>query len=221
VADALVSHVHISREAFSVHRYLPEDFLVVFASTEVKDRVAALPSVVHVHFSLFFRHWNRLAQAQKVAAQSKVHLFIEGIPSHAWDRTTIDHLLGTSCSLNEMAPETASREDLGMFKTMAWAKEVDKIPTARLLWVPKPAEGVELLGPQPTRHLHELGMLEYRVLIHVARVDEFIVMEGPVWVNSPGSGQSGLPSPDHSDGGGGFWTSRNLSWRAGAQDQRG
>jgi hypothetical protein len=119
VADALVSRVHISREEFSVHRYLPEDFLVVFASAEARDSVAALPSVAHGHFSLFFRRWNRLAQAQRVAAQSKVHLFIEGIPPHAWDRTIVEHLLGTSCSLDEMAPETASREDLGMFKTTA------------------------------------------------------------------------------------------------------
>jgi hypothetical protein len=75
---------------------------------------------------------------------------------------------------------------------------VDKIPTTRLLWVPEPAEEVELLGPQPTRHLHELGMLEYQVLIHVARIDEFVATEGPVLVNSPGSGQSGLPSLDRS-----------------------
>jgi hypothetical protein len=55
VADALVSCVHISREEFSVHRYLPEDFLVVFASAEARDKVAVLPSVAHGHFSLFFR----------------------------------------------------------------------------------------------------------------------------------------------------------------------
>jgi hypothetical protein len=68
VADALVSRAHIPREAFSVHRYMPEDFLVVFASAKARDRVVALPSIAHGHFALFFLRWNRLAQDQEVAA---------------------------------------------------------------------------------------------------------------------------------------------------------
>jgi hypothetical protein len=47
------------------------------------------------------------------------------------------------------------------------------IPTARMLWVLEPVDGVEPMGPQPVRCLRKLGLLEYKVLIHVTRVDEY------------------------------------------------
>jgi hypothetical protein len=106
----------------------------------------------------------------------------------------VDHLLGTSAALEEMSPETASREDLSMFKVSTWARDVESILTARLLWVPKPVDGVPP-GPAPIRRLCEMGMLEYRVLIHVVRIEEYAAAEGPAWRrNSPGSDVSGLPS---------------------------
>jgi hypothetical protein len=52
----------------------------VFDSAEFRDRVAALLSLPHKHFTLFFRQWTRLAPAQKVTAGSLVHLAVEGIP---------------------------------------------------------------------------------------------------------------------------------------------
>jgi hypothetical protein len=84
VAEALVRRARIPHDAFSVHVYHPKDFLVVFASAEFRDRVAALSSLPHGHFTLFFRRWSQLAQAQRVTAPSSVHLVIEGIPAHTW-----------------------------------------------------------------------------------------------------------------------------------------
>jgi hypothetical protein len=220
VEDALVRRAGIPRDAFSVHSYMPEDFLVVFASEQFRDQVASRPSLLTENFSLFFRRWTRLATAQRVVAQSKVHLAIEGIPPHAWDRSTAEHLLGTSCALTELAPETASRADLGLFKGMAWTRSLESIPPVRLLWVPEPDEGVPLAGPQPLQRIQELGLLEYRILIHVTRVEEYITMEGPTWARrSPGSDQSGLPSQDSLEDG--FWTTRNLPWSSGSPDPRG
>jgi hypothetical protein len=123
--------------------------------------------------------------------------------------------------LEELALETASREDLGLFKATTWTHKVDGIPPERMLWVPKPLSGVIPPGPQPVRRLRDLGLLEYRVLVHISRIEEFLVMEGPTWVNSPGSGQSGLPSRGSSGSGGGFWTTRNVQSSPGRPDPRG
>jgi hypothetical protein len=143
VAEALIQRAQIPHDAFSVHSYRPEDFLIVFATAELRDRVAALPSLPHRHFTLFFRWWSRLAQARRIMAESRVHLVIEGVPPHTWDRSTVEHLLGTSCALEEIAPETADRSDMGFFKASAWAREVNDIPMARMLWVPEPAAGLD------------------------------------------------------------------------------
>jgi hypothetical protein len=195
VDEALVRRANIPYDAFSVHKYMPEDFLLVFGTAELRDRVAALPSLACGQSALFFRRWTRLAQVQRVTAGSRVHIAIEGILPHTWDRSTVDHLLGNSCALEALAPETADRSDLGLFKVTAWTREVEAIPTARLLWVPEPEQGMELEGPPPVRRLQELGMLEYKTLIHVSRVEEFVASEGPAWNRgSPGSVQSGVPS---------------------------
>jgi hypothetical protein len=222
VYNAIAQRVGIPFDNFSVHKFKPEDFLIVFADGHDMDRVAALSSLSLGSCSLFFRRCNRLAQTQRVVAESRVHLVIEGIPPHAWDRSTAEHLLGTSCALEELTPETASREDLGLFKATAWTHKVDGIPPERMLWVPEPVDGVPPSGPQPVQRLRDLGMLEYMVLIHLSWVEEFLVMEGPTWANSPGSGQSGLLSRDSSGSGrGGFWTTRNVQWSLGRLDPKG
>jgi hypothetical protein len=97
---------------------------------------------------------------------------------------------------------------------------VNNIPTAMMMWVPEPEAGLAPRGPQPIRLITELGLLEYKVLVHVTRIEEYQAMEGPAWSRrSPGSDQSGMPSEDSLEEG--FWTTRNSPWSAGVQDRRG
>jgi hypothetical protein len=73
----------IPEGAFSVHRFAPEDFLVIFASRELRNHVAGLPPVLVAGAPLSFRPWNRQSQAEIVTMRSNVTLVIEGIPPHA------------------------------------------------------------------------------------------------------------------------------------------
>jgi hypothetical protein len=82
VEEALVRRANVPYDVFSVHKYKPEDFLLVFVMAELRDHVAAQPSLASGQSMLFFRRWTRLAQAQRVTAGSRVHLAIEGIPPH-------------------------------------------------------------------------------------------------------------------------------------------
>lgn len=67
-------------ELVSVHRHRPEDFLVVFASAELRNRVASCPSVEYQGDKLIFRPWNCQSQAVHAMLGFKVWLDIEGIP---------------------------------------------------------------------------------------------------------------------------------------------
>jgi hypothetical protein len=111
VLEALAT-ANIPAGEVSVHEFVPEDFLVVFAKAEHRNRVAALPSITHAGFSLFFRNWNRQAQAEHVTLGTRVELVIEGIPPHAWETEIVEDLLGKSCAVEEIAVETATRRDL-------------------------------------------------------------------------------------------------------------
>ena len=107
----------------------------------------------------------------------------------------VEHLLGTSCVMDQIAPETADRSDLGTFRATGWTANVDEIPPERELWIPEPANFVmEEARPRPVGRDTERGLLQYRVLIHVPRVEEYIVLDDlGVGPSSPGSGQNGLP----------------------------
>jgi hypothetical protein len=133
----------------------------------------------------------------------KIRLALEGIPPHAWERSTVEHLLGISCTVAEIAPETASREDLGMFRVAAWTAEKEAIPPMRELWIPEPEDfEEETAQPRPISRNQELGLLKYRVLIHLTRVEEFIRV-GP---SSPRSDRSGLPDSGSFGGDEGYWS---------------
>lgn len=117
---------------------------------------------------------------------------IEGVPSHAWARSTAAELLGSSCLIDSLAPETESREDLSLFKLRAWCVDPDEIPACRRLWVPEPPA----LGENPAERRPSFRqLLEYPILVHIGRLRDFSPPE--LWCRSPSSdgnsGQSGLP----------------------------
>jgi hypothetical protein len=234
--QAALASVGVPESAVSVHSYAPEDFLVVFASAEFRNKVASLPCINHGGFSLFFRTWTRLAQARRVAMRKRVHLVIEGVPPHAWDSEVVEDLLGKGCDVEDVAPETRSREDLSLFKLTAWTSDLDSIPVARTLVVPKPAvrEGDvpsparefsdESRSPPLRRGIQEVESLHYKVLVHLARVEEDASPEEFLFSSrSPGSGQSGIPDSDSDDGfgGGGRRRIRDMQWWRGLADHRG
>uniref|UniRef100_A0A452Y0P0 CCHC-type domain-containing protein n=1 Tax=Aegilops tauschii subsp. strangulata TaxID=200361 RepID=A0A452Y0P0_AEGTS len=92
---------------------------VDFRSQEIRNMVAERPFVEHRGIRLYFRQWNRQAQAVHSAFCFKVSLILEGIPSHTWERGVVIDLLGSSCIVDMVALETSSHRDLSAFKLMA------------------------------------------------------------------------------------------------------
>ncbi|XBH64439.1 hypothetical protein VPH35_118202 [Triticum aestivum] len=111
VKEILAGKLDIAPKLVSVHCYRPEDFLVVFAYAEVRNRVAACPSVEFEGDRLIFRPWNRQSQAVHSVFGFKV---------------------------DAVAPETAYRSDLSSFKLTAWTVSPEEIPVLRWLAVPEP-----------------------------------------------------------------------------------
>ncbi|CAM0957701.1 unnamed protein product [Alopecurus aequalis] len=212
VAEALAAKVGVSRMEASVHAYALVDFLVVFAAAEFMDRVAARPHLEHKGFELFFSRWNTQAQATGLDLHTKVHLVVEGIPPHAWETETAVDLLGTSCVVDEIAPETFSRADLSAFRLTAWTPDIELIPVARRLVVPEPVREEERTL-SPDRELSD----EYKILIHLDRVEEDVGLEERWRARSADSGQSGIPDPDLDSGD--HRNSYGMPWRRGVPDR--
>ncbi|KAE8821830.1 hypothetical protein D1007_00016 [Hordeum vulgare] len=107
---------------------------------------------------------------------------IEGVSSHAWSREAAMELLGTSCLIESLAPETAYREDLSLFKLRAWCVDPEDIPACCRLWVPKPSEAmVNPVACSPSFR----QLLEYPSLIHISWIRDHTVPD--LWQRSPSS----------------------------------
>jgi hypothetical protein len=233
VQEALVQQRRIPRAGFSVHPFQPEDFIIMFALAEFRDRASAGNVLNHRGFQLFLRKWTRQAQASMESWRAKVQLVVEGIPPHAWDREVVQSLLVSSCALAEVTPESASRANLSLFKASGWTDDVERIPPAMMLVVPEPEE-VSEETPSPARVCSEDSrstppvrpatakkILRYKVLIHVDSIVEEQDPEMFMRPTSPISDQ-GMPSPP--GGYGGNWNStvsRRLPWRSGVPDKCG
>jgi hypothetical protein len=102
--------------------------------------------------------------------KSKVSLVIEGIPPHAWDIAVVEDFLGKSCAMDEVAQETKART------------ECEAIPVARMLAVPEPVLGggvrsalarSAVAGARGAGQASgDINMLQYRILIHITRVED-------------------------------------------------
>ncbi|KAI4975049.1 hypothetical protein ZWY2020_048656 [Hordeum vulgare] len=119
-----------------------------------------------------------------------IDLMIDGVPSLAWTRETATDLLGWSCLVESLAPKTANREDLSLFKLHGWCFDPDELPADKRIWIPELETTVDPAAPLPTSRL----LLEYKTIIHIGRIREHEGTESWLWPpSSDGSDRSGLP----------------------------
>ncbi|XBI27060.1 hypothetical protein VPH35_051614 [Triticum aestivum] len=148
--------------------------------------------------------------------RTQVDIMIEGIPSHAWTTETAAEILGSSCLVESLAPETENREDLSLFKLRAWCIDPDEVPVAKRIWVPEP----EVFEGPAARRAKSCALLEYKTFIHIGRVRDHEGLER--WLRPPssdGSGQSRMSDDSEDFSGRGEW--RVLPWTRGVRDHRG
>ncbi|KAK1632757.1 hypothetical protein QYE76_007072 [Lolium multiflorum] len=214
VHDALEEKLGIGRNCCSVHPFQPEEFLIVLPSEDLRRRVTARP-LEHGGFSLHTRPWTRLGQATQLKVRKKVQLVMEGIPPHAWERAVAEELLGTSCVVEELAPDTRARRDLALFRLSAWTEDTEAIPPARLLVIPEPEE-VDVASAELARlHREEVSTLRYKVLIHVDSVEEDL--DAAVLSSFGEASDGGRGNGAH----GGGRSRRSVPWQRGIPDRRG
>ena len=122
---------------FTLHRYWPEDFLVIFRSAADRQRVLDAPPLPRADMVLRFRRWNRLSTAESEFMRFRVMVEIRGIPSHAWSAVTAQVLLGDACATPELTPTTVARADLRRFQAVVWCSDPDRIPNKAILRIPE------------------------------------------------------------------------------------
>ncbi|KAM0913650.1 hypothetical protein ACQ4PT_012028 [Festuca glaucescens] len=178
---ALAERVPRAADNFTVHRSWPADFLFVCSSRRVRDEVMAADAAHGCDFSLRFLPWNHQLQAMQCRMRYRAHFELQGVPAHAWNRTTATAVLSSDAWLECLGTSTANREDLGLFRVVAWTNDLSAFPKAMEMLIEEPDDKMEedegLVLPGVALIPLEKNMLRYQVAVCIAHVEDMIPVE--------------------------------------------
>ncbi|KAG2569883.1 hypothetical protein PVAP13_7NG446101 [Panicum virgatum] len=172
----IVENYHVPADGFTIHRFHPEDFLLVFKEVVVLERVLHAPPLPVADMVLRFRRWRRLASADAESMKFRVLLEMRGIPSHVWSVDTAQRILGDACADPVPTPATIARRDLRRFQAAAWCVDPDLIPNEVVIRIPEPVDtnvGAELFLRSAEIIFHSQPLLRHRVEIEILEIQDW------------------------------------------------
>jgi hypothetical protein len=180
VADALYALFQLKEGDFSVHLHHPEDFLIIFATKQLKDHVNGDHFICRPTFVLSLRPWCKLAHANAGRFEHRVELELRGIPADAWHVLTAEHLLGSGCWVEHLHPGTSSCADLTTFRLTARTHDPTTIRRRAVL------EIVEVIPRRRPRDAANIRPLLYNISIHATRSE--LINATPAYDDPSGHG---------------------------------
>jgi hypothetical protein len=146
VIEEVARSFEIEADSMSIHQTFPEDFILILSDEDAATKVLNGGRVLRgPQFNIQFKRWTRLAHATAAPLPSLVDIEIQGIPLHAWGRSTAEQLLGNSCWITDVHPDTSLKRDFSSFRLRAWCCELEKLQCAMNLVIvePTPADHVK------------------------------------------------------------------------------
>jgi hypothetical protein len=195
--------------------------MFVCSSRRVRDEILAADAPRGRDFSLRFSPWNRQLQAMHCKLRYRVHFELQGVPAHAWSRSTAEAVLSPDAWVECIGASTAKREDLGLFKVVGWTDDPSVFPKDVDILIEEPDDLMEedegLVLPSSALIPLEKTMLRYRVSVRVAHAEDMIPPAADD--DDGGRGDGGFGGGDRGPG----WSSRGSGHQSdrGSGDRRG
>ncbi|CAN6238153.1 unnamed protein product [Urochloa humidicola] len=170
----------IGDDNFSVRRFAPESFLVLFGGQRARDRALDASSVSVEGARLFFRPWTRLVRATREEMRFRVSVEIEGVPTHAWSLRTARKVLASSYWIERLEPSSEDRSDMSRLALTAWTNKPSRIPKEKTVYIAEHEPPVIHGDPDVQRifanvrlYLRQKVVLKYDTIIHVRGIADF------------------------------------------------
>ncbi|CAL4969089.1 unnamed protein product [Urochloa decumbens] len=201
--DAL-QQLRIPQHALKVTRISTSTFLLRFQTPDMRNAARSCRAIVVGHTSLHLMPWGR----QVGAAAAVTNLFyrarvcFEGVPGHAHQVESVLNLLPRQSFVEEIDYTREREDEKGCFILWIWCKDPEAISVLGTLQVQEPLvlpEGYVHMDddPQlPVLRSDAVTLLNYDVLIHLDRVEDYNPAHISPSVGSFVSDTSGLPGDD-------------------------
>jgi hypothetical protein len=123
---------------FTIFRHAPEDFLVVFNTPEVAQRVLHVVLPVDAPFQLVWKRWRRQNTTKYGPLRFRVLVELKGISAHARNVHTAQIILGAACSNLVEATLSLVGNNHRCLYVAAWCIHPDLTPTEKWIFIPDP-----------------------------------------------------------------------------------
>jgi hypothetical protein len=144
IAALLAPRLNINETSLVIRRISASSLLLILPDMAKADLlVIRWPLIRTTSFSVICKRWARFLGASGVALPFLVDLEIEGIPVHAWETSTVEHILSPYAWIHQVHQETLALQDLSCFRCSAWCTDQSTIPASRDLWIVESVQVVE------------------------------------------------------------------------------
>jgi hypothetical protein len=144
IAALLAPRLNIIETSLVIRRISSSSLLLILPDITMIELLISRWSIIRTAmFSVICKRWTRFLGASGVAFPYLVDLEIGGILVHAWETSTVEHLLSPFAWIHQVHQDTLALQDLSCFRCSAWCTNPSTIPASRDFWIVESVQVVE------------------------------------------------------------------------------
>ncbi|RLN38860.1 hypothetical protein C2845_PM01G27360 [Panicum miliaceum] len=215
--DAL-QQLRIPEYALSVSKVKAATFLLRFERPEQRNAALGRGLLAVGRTQLHVMPWTRQFGAASSKLKYRVRVCIEGVPAHAAQVEPITKLFPSSTFVEKIDSGMNTEDERACVCVWVWTPNPDEIAKEGVLWLEEPFEFTGEYMELPKLRNEEVGMLDYKVILHIDRLVDYTPPARSSSWKSYESDVSGIPSDDSVDE---EWPAKHSSvWHLGVPDGR-
>ncbi|RCV05758.1 hypothetical protein SETIT_1G108800v2 [Setaria italica] len=170
-------------------------FILWFGSSELRNSVLAMRTLLSGNTGIRLMPWNRCARATAGSLRYRARICLEGVPSHACHPETVKQLLNPPSFIDEIDYEVVREVEMCCFNLWVWMSDPNGLAKQATLKIEEPYIRV---GPSglPILRNEAARTLDYGVFLHLGRVLDYAPLPNSPSHASYESNISGIPDEE-------------------------
>lgn len=139
IADAVAQKLEVNSDSLILRQLAHGHFLLMLPTLHSVDQLTSRWSTIRAGaFSLHCKRWSRFYGSSGASLPIPVEFELSGIPIHAWELSTVQHILNPFAWVQKVHEETLELKNLEAFRCYGWCYDLASIPHSRDLWITEP-----------------------------------------------------------------------------------
>lgn len=144
IAELLAPRMEMEAISLVLRRVSAANYILVLPCRDKVEELAGRWATLRAgSFSVVCKKWSRLMESRGALLPVLINIELQGIPIHAWETCTVDHLLNPFAWIHQVHPDTLNLKDVAVFRCSAWCLDPSAIPSSKELWIVEPPFAVE------------------------------------------------------------------------------